>query len=122
VNRNPVGQREKTIIYKKYNGHCAYCGKSITREEMRLAWHIPGKDGGTCSLFNLQPACISCSMYKRDKSVEEFRKFIDSTPILLQKKFAMYRLCVYLGGIEEKDTRTKFYFEISKKEKEEFHE
>lgn len=122
MNRYPVGQREKAILYKKHDGHCAYCGKKITREEMRLAWHIPGKDGGTCSLFNLQPACISCSMYKRDKSVEEFRQLIDSTPTLLKKKAAIYRLCVHFGVIEENDTKTKFYFEMSKKEKEAFHE
>ena len=46
MNRYPVGQCEKAILYKKHDGHCAYCGKKITREEMRLAWHIPGKMAG----------------------------------------------------------------------------
>ena len=118
MNRNPVGQSQKMILYRKYNGHCAYCGKRITREEMRLVRHISGKEGGYYSFFNLQPACISCSMYKRDKSVEEFRLFIDNTPSLLKKKFAAYRLCVHFGVITEMDSKTKFYYEMNEKERE----
>ena len=117
-----LAARERNLIYRKHNGHCAYCGQKIPYERMRLSWQIPGKDGGTFTIFNLQPACISCCKYKTNKSDEEFRQFIDNTSGRMYKEVELYRLCVHFGVIEEKDTETKFYFEMSKKEKEEFHE
>jgi site-specific DNA-methyltransferase (adenine-specific) len=44
---------EQEKIYKKYNGHCAYCGKKISIREMHVDHYTPQIYGGTDSHDNL---------------------------------------------------------------------
>ena len=38
-------KEERKIVYDKYNGHCAYCGKKIDYKEMQVDHLIPKRTG-----------------------------------------------------------------------------
>jgi len=61
-------------IYKKSDGVCWYCGKKI-EADFTIDHVIPISRGGTDTLENLVPCCKSCNSGKRNKSIEEFRRF-----------------------------------------------
>jgi hypothetical protein len=72
-----VGRKKRGDIYRKTDGHCAYCGRELDPFEN---WHIEHMtariNGGENAIENLVPACHSCNLRKRSKDVEEFRDWI----------------------------------------------
>lgn len=65
-----ISKSKREAVYRKYNGHCAYCGREISYKDMQVdhfqplrAWGI--EDAGTDDLDNLMPACRMCNHYKR---------------------------------------------------------
>lgn len=60
------------IVYNRYNGKCAICGKSITYEEMTIDHIIPASKGGGKDLANMQCTCDSCNCMKHYLTNEEF--------------------------------------------------
>lgn len=44
-------KEERLRVYKMYDGHCAYCGKSIKYEDMQVD-HIVPKDRGHYSRWS----------------------------------------------------------------------
>lgn len=83
-----IGKRR--TVYNKYNGHCAYCGKSIdlyynkesTNEAMFIDHILPKCRGGHDATDNLNPACRNCNAMKGGSNISEFkirlvRKIID---------------------------------------------
>ena len=85
-------KEERLRVYKMYDGHCAYCGKSIKYEDMQVDHVVPknrgyysrwsAKDGkfivshGEDKISNYMPSCRACNFRKRDMSVEQFRNAI----------------------------------------------
>ena len=77
-----ISKSKREAVYRKYDGHCAYCGREIAYKDMQVdhfqplrAWGI--EDAGTDDLDNLMPACRMCNHYKRANSLETFRQYID---------------------------------------------
>ncbi len=73
-----ISKSKREAVYRKYKGHCAYCGREIAYKDMQVdhfqplrAWGI--EDAGTDDLDNLMPACRMCNHYKRANSLETFR-------------------------------------------------
>ena len=56
---------------------CAYCKQQIARSKRSIDHVIPLCRGGAHSLDNLVMACISCNSSKRNKTGEEFKKWIE---------------------------------------------
>lgn len=72
---------EREIVYQKYDGHCAYCGKKIEYKDMQIdhfkplrAWN--SEDSGSNEMSNLMPSCRRCNHYKRANKLETFRYYL----------------------------------------------
>lgn len=102
-------------VYKKYDGHCAYCGKAIGYKEMQVDHFKPlrafGNDASKANdIYNLMPACRMCNHYKRANSLETFRRYITEIPKKLRENY-IYKIGVAYGNIQENERETVFYFE-----------
>lgn len=85
-----ISKSKREAVYRKYNGHCAYCGREISYKDMQVdhfqplrAWGI--EDAGTDDLDNLMPSCRMCNHYKRANSLETFRRYIAEIPRKLRE-------------------------------------
>lgn len=112
--------KDRQLIYKKYNGKCAYCGC-----ELEKGWHVdhiepvvrdlnnpskllfPERD----NISNCNPSCSSCNINKHSMSIELFRIVIKNYVTSLYKYSTQYRMAKKYGLIKEVDTEVKFYFE-----------
>lgn len=110
-----VSKSKREAVYRKYDGHCAYCGREIAYKDMQVdhfqplrAWWI--EDTGTDDLDNLMPACRMCNHYKRANSLETFRRYIAEIPRKLRENY-IYKVGIVYGEIAEQAHQVKFYFE-----------
>jgi 5-methylcytosine-specific restriction endonuclease McrA len=71
----------RTDIYNKYDGHCAYCGCEIDIKNMQVD-HIISKlrthyyKLDINNKENLNPSCKECNHYKRATPLEDFRNWL----------------------------------------------
>ena len=98
-------------IFNKYDGHCAYCGKKIEFDDMTIDHIIPLSKNGGNDLANTIPSCQLCNNQKADRSIEEFRAFLeDITETLDENK--QYRIALRYKKIAiVKQQPIVFYFE-----------
>lgn len=118
--------REK--LYKKFDGHCAYCGC-----ELPTKWHIdhlkpvvrdskwsPAQrrfvsDGKMLKsendkFENLMPSCPSCNNYKSSLSLESFRTLLSNLKTQLNR-ISIYRIAMRYEMVKETKWDGVFYFE-----------
>lgn len=64
-------------LYKKYSGHCAYCGRHIEYSEMQVD-HVEShyRHLGEDRIENYLPSCRDCNGLKSDYLLEEFRNVL----------------------------------------------
>lgn len=68
----------RELIFKKYNGKCAYCGIDLDNNNlnninyMQIDHMIPKKD----YIDNYNPSCKSCNSQKKNKTVDEYRLYL----------------------------------------------
>ncbi|MCL2650297.1 MAG: HNH endonuclease [Candidatus Azobacteroides sp.] len=99
-------------VYKKYNGHCAYCGKEITMNEMQIDHfkaQIWSKNPDN-SFENLMPSCAECNRYKSAWNIEVIRNWLEKSKMKLLKTQDL-RILNRLGVFYIYDKQIKFYFE-----------
>lgn len=60
---------EWELIVTKLKGLCGYCGK---KRKLTVDHKMPLSKGGSNTIDNIMPACISCNTSKRNKTAEEF--------------------------------------------------
>lgn len=109
--RKHFSKKERQIIYNKCFGHCAYCGKDITYNEMQVDHVISLRRGGTDDMDNLMPSCRSCNHYKHTLSINEFRKNLEKMPKVLMKNSVTYQIALRYNMIIQNIHDVKFYFE-----------
>jgi hypothetical protein len=100
----------RIIVYEKYDGHCAYCGKDILFKDMQIDHAIPKYENGGDDVDNLMPSCRSCNHYKRAVDIEGFRRLLNG----LHKRIADVYICkvgIDYGIIKPIKFSGKFYFE-----------
>ena len=98
-------------IYNKYNGHCAYCGKKIEYDDMTIDHLTAQSKGGTNELDNTIPSCQLCNNQKADRTVEEFRSFLENIVDVLDEN-KQYRLALRYKKIAVvRRSPIIFYFE-----------
>lgn len=114
MSRKPIQKKIREQVYKKYNGHCAYCGCQLEYKDMQVDHVISvyGNDGSN-DLDNLMPSCRMCNFYKSTFSIEVFRKNLLTLHERLQKTF-IYRLALKYGLVSEHKSNVVFYFEKEK--------
>lgn len=109
--RRKLTKAERMEVYKKTNGHCAYCGCRINFGEMQAEHVVPLHCGGEDTMDNMLPACRSCNHYKGTSTVERFRKKVESMTGVLMRDSVTYRNAVRFGLVIPRPHRVKFYFE-----------
>lgn len=111
---------DRNKIWLKYDKHCAYCGKPITLSTMQVDHIVPKARGWKVSnvndYSNLNPACRSCNGYKRNHSLEGFRKkYLGMLHERLKKQFTV-RVALDYGIVKLEKWNRRFYFEKVKGE------
>nr|DAI89472.1 MAG TPA: RECOMBINATION ENDONUCLEASE VII [Caudoviricetes sp.] len=126
-------QKERQKVYKKLNGHCAYCGREILIKDMQIDHIIPQlnfewifknniqdmipeflihlTESDLHHIDNLNPACRVCNKWKSTYHLELFRSEIQDQVKRLQLRSSNYRIAKLYGLIEETEAKVKFYFE-----------
>lgn len=102
---------DRQKVYEKYNGHCAYCGKAITIEQMQVDHALARRNGGTDDISNLMPSCRLCNHYKRAADIQSFRNFLLGGLIDRLMKIYIFRVALNYGMITINGWDKKFYFE-----------
>jgi 5-methylcytosine-specific restriction endonuclease McrA len=110
-------KKQRYKIHRKFDGHCGYCGKLITLKEMQVDHmnpkslrYIKGDFNDHNNDSNLMPSCRRCNHYKRDATVEQFRRIMSSLHERLQKIYIV-KVGLDFGIIEIKAHDGTFYFE-----------
>lgn len=124
-----LSKTKRTLVWEKYNHHCAYCGCELEYMDMQvdhiksvyqhndLAEHNEKYSGNYLTqdelneINNLMPACRMCNFYKGASDLENFRERLTSTLMENVRKPFDYRLAVKYGLIKENIKPVKFYFE-----------
>ena len=100
----------RQIVYQKYRGHCAYCGKKLKYSEMQVDHIVSKHFGGENDLSNYNPSCRSCNFYMSSDSLELFRKHLLTIHKRIVKPFTA-RVGIDYGIVKIKPFDGKFYFE-----------
>lgn len=118
-----VSKQLRTVVYKKLNGHCGYCGKEIIIKEMQVDHMNPRcLINLNCVLFdgviedktndieNLMPTCRRCNHYKREKTVEDFRIAMKTLHERLERLYT-HKVAIDYGIVTIQPFDGIFYFE-----------
>lgn len=100
----------RKMVYAKYDGHCAYCGRKIEMKDMQVDHIISRYNGGSDDLKNLNPACRMCNFRKQTYTIEQFRDEIQRQAQTAMKTFGNRMSSVY-GLIQYTPHKIEFYFE-----------
>ena len=127
--RKPISKAMRQLVYDKYHGHCAYCGREIKMKDMQVDHIIPiahscygprdktedvrrmFEDESINGIDNLMPSCRACNFYKGIGDIEQFRQRIMSELAHTCRQSFQTRLAIQYGMIEYKPWDGKFYFE-----------
>ena len=81
----PIGRQRKQIakemdwenkrlyLFEKFNGHCFYCGKTMSFAKFTLDHLTSKRNGGNDDLNNLVPCCFGCNQDKMWLNLEQYR-------------------------------------------------
>lgn len=105
-----IPRKVRQLVYEKYQGHCAYCGREIAYKDMQVDHIMAVLLNGLDSLENLNPACRMCNYYKQTLSINGLRSKLLHLRTCLHRSFD-YRLALAYGLITENENKVTFYFE-----------
>ena len=119
-----INKKTRELVYKKYDGHCAYCGKEIEIKDMQVDHMYPKAYGESYarivgkveleSLDNYMPTCRRCNHYKRADDLERFRKSMNFLHERIEKMYIV-KVAIDFGLLTLKPFDGKFYFEKEEK-------
>lgn len=110
---------DRQLIYQKFNGRCAYCGREITFKKMQvdhfwpkfLAHFQPGLDNNREE--NLMPSCAKCNNHKYGFRPEVWRNELQ-LQISRLKKNTQFDRALRFGQLQITEKPVVFYFETLK--------
>lgn len=114
-----ISKKMRQVVWQKYGGHCAYCGREIQYKDMQVDHLVPKYRFGNTddlpkiemdSIENLMPSCRMCNHYKRANPLDVFRRYIKEIPFKLRGNY-IYKVGVVYGNVIENAKPIKFYFE-----------
>lgn len=106
----------RSLIFEKYNGHCAYCGSKLIDSNFTID-HIEPKYrhnnglSGPHKIENYNPCCVSCNCSKTNLTLEKWRSEIYEKFNRLNSDHSTYKLLLRMKLITEHRKNIKFYFE-----------
>lgn len=100
----------RELVYQKYDGHCAYCGRKLAIEDMQIDHIISRYNNGSNDLDNLNPSCRMCNFRKQTYTIEQFRDEIQLQAQTAMRTFGNRMSSVY-GLIQYTPHEVEFYFE-----------
>ncbi len=110
-------KQKRKEVHRRYDGHCAYCGKTIKYSEMQVDHLIPlarwrryAATQNLDDISNLMPTCRRCNHYKRAYSIEEFRHLLKTIHERIRKTY-IAKVAIDFGIIEFKPFDGVFYYE-----------
>lgn len=115
--RKPIPKSVRELVYKKYDGHCAYCGCELEYKDMQVDHIFAVGRGGTNDIDNLLPACRQCNYDKHERTIERFRERLSKELYRSLDRVFVYRLAKKYGLVEEHPHTVEFYFEKVDKDK-----
>ena len=113
-------------VYRKYKGHCAYCGSELKGSIFqrgkafqvdhiepvhRQCIHADRRIKDAEDIEMLHPACARCNRYKSNFTLEEFRDRIAKQVHQARKRSWNFRCAEDFGLIVVVDSPVLFYFE-----------
>lgn len=110
--RLSLSAKEKAVIYEKFDGRCAYCGrkaKNVMNMRVDHVQLVEEKDG-VVRPENLLPCCPMCLKAKDTLTIEGFRASIGALKEQLNRNDT-YRLARVYGIVVEIKAPVEFYFE-----------
>lgn len=73
----PEQKRElKDWAYRKYRGRCAYCNRTLAKEDATLDHIVALSLGGSNSRSNLALACLECNHTKGSTTPQVWRQLV----------------------------------------------
>lgn len=112
--RRKLTRSERLDIYKKTNGHCAYCGCDLRYDDMQVDHIVPlngWSEHGPDTMDNMLPACRSCNHYKSRSTLEGFRRMLEAMPDVLMRDSTTYKNAVRFGLVIPQPHPVTFFFE-----------
>lgn len=106
-------ENKRKKVYNMFDGHCAYCGKKITIDEMTIDHCKPKSKKGSNDLFNLYPSCKECNGQKGSKTISEYRNYLSLLPVSLLDNID-YAQAIKFELIKQAPHPVQFYFEKKK--------
>jgi hypothetical protein len=114
-----IPKKVRVAVYEKYNGHCAYCGKSLEYKDFQLDHFIPRQreqfkkytEEQIECFENYMPSCRRCNHYKRAHTIKYFREMIEEIPKKLFRDSYIYKVGLDYGLVEAHEHKVKFYYE-----------
>lgn len=115
--RKQISKTLREKVFNKYNGHCAYCGCSLSIKTMQVDHLVSvyranytNSKMNVNSIENLMPACRRCNFYKGANSLNDFRESLKGLMNRVKQSF-VYRLATQYNMVKEIKWEGKFYFE-----------
>lgn len=126
-----ISKETRLAVYKKYDGHCAYCGRTLTLGQMQVDHGRPqsyprrkvdiGEVGEPIfedlnDIANLMPACRYCNNYKGGADINLFRmmiKNLSANKHLIFASRAKAEVLISFGIVTIEPWDEQFYFEKS---------
>ena len=114
--RKPFSKKLREILFDKYGGKCAYCGKTLKEGKWNidhinpffLAHFEPDLDPNREE--NLNPACKKCNMFKSAFRLEDFRRELQLQVHRLKQSAQFNRALVY-NQVKIVEKPIVFFFE-----------
>ena len=112
----------REAVHNKYGGHCAYCGKEIAYKDMQVDHIEPkcrahiyrarhGADSSVDDIANLNPSCRRCNHYKRQATLEGFRRLMLGNIHERLEKIYIFKVALDYGIVSVEPFDGVFYFE-----------
>ena len=114
--RKTFSKPERIAVWKKYKGHCGYCGIMLTEKTLQVDHLHPfflqhfEPDLDPNRFENLMPSCRKCNRFKSSFRLEDYRREL-SLQVSMLKKNAQFMRAVNFGQVEITEKPIVFYFE-----------
>lgn len=114
-----VSKKLRQKLWERYEGRCAYCGRSIDYKDMQVDHYYPQcKEKFYLRRFkidvhaeaNLMPTCRRCNHYKRARTPKQFKELMYTLHERIEAIYIL-KVAVDFGMVTVQPFDGKFYFE-----------
>ena len=114
VNEQPSCEQRQEV-WGKTGGHCAFCGVGLPTNKFAVTLLVSHTHGGKNEPENLLPCCRSCQGAKRNRTLEEFRRWRQWEDVCRDQRFSLAQMDWLLANTNIAETHPRepyvFFFE-----------